>query len=45
MIIIILCEQRGRTALMQASDNYHDEIARLLVDKGANMDIKDEEVS
>ena len=40
MIIIILCEQRGRTALMQASDNYHDEIARLLVDKGAKLDFK-----
>ena len=40
MIIIILCEQSGCTALMLALDNYHDEIARLLIDKGANLDFQ-----
>ena len=39
MIIIILCEQSGCTALMLALFD-HDEIARLLIDKGANMDFQ-----
>ena len=41
IIIMILYEQRGVTALMLALFD-HDEIARLLIDKGANLDIKDE---
>ena len=40
-MIIIIYEQRGCTALMLALFD-HDEIARLLIDKGANMDIQNE---
>ena len=42
MVIILLYEQRGYTALMQALYNYHDEIARVLIDKGANLNIQNE---
>ena len=41
-LIIILCAQVGDTALMQALLNDDNEIARLLIDKGANLDIQDE---
>ena len=44
-IITILCGKDGATALMLALCNDHDEIARLLIDKGANLDIQNEEVS
>ena len=42
VIIILLYVQRGHSALMQALYNYHDEIARVLIDKGANLDIQNE---
>ena len=38
----MLCVQRGSTALMLALYNYHNEITRLLIDKGANLDIQNE---
>ena len=41
--VILLCEQHGCTALIEAlGDSNNKKIARLLIDKGANLDIQDE---
>ena len=41
-IITILCVQNGTTALLNTLDDLIDEFARLLIEKGANLDIQDE---
>ena len=39
IIITILCEQEGSTALILAA-SFDLEITRLLIDRGANLDIQ-----
>ena len=43
MIVTVIClvYQDGNTALMWASYNGHKEMAKLLLDHGANINIKD----
>ena len=41
-LIIILCLQNGWTALMMAVNAELTDVVRLLIDRGANLDIQDE---
>ena len=42
--IISLCSshQNGRSSLMRASENGHEEVVRMLLSAGANVDLQDE---
>jgi ankyrin repeat protein len=41
-LTLIICVQVGQTALLTALDNCNEQIVRLLVERGASLDIKDE---
>ena len=41
-LILLLCVQRGSTALIEAlGDSCNEKIARLLINRGAKLDIQD----